>query len=76
MHGYIPEAPEMRSAFFIVGPGVTPGLSLDVIDMRDIAPTLAGLLNLRLRDADSAPLALNAPYATAVQQVAQVNPGL
>ena len=73
MHGYVPETPEMRSAFFIAGPGIAAGLSLDVIDMRDIAPTLAGLLKLHLRDAESAPLALDSRQRPGTQQLARVD---
>ena len=58
MHGYLPDRPEMRSSFFIVGPGVAAGQSLGEIDMRSIAPTLAGVLNLTLRDAELRPLKL------------------
>lgn len=47
-HGYMPDVKEMDSCFFIAGPGVTHGRNLGRIDMRDIAPTLAGLLGLRL----------------------------
>jgi predicted AlkP superfamily pyrophosphatase or phosphodiesterase len=52
MHGYPPERPEMRSSFFIVGPLVARGRSLGEIDMRQIAPTLAGILHVRLTDAE------------------------
>jgi predicted AlkP superfamily pyrophosphatase or phosphodiesterase len=52
MHGYLAENPEMRSSFFLVGPGVARGMSLGEIDMRAIAPTLAGILHLRLKDAE------------------------
>jgi len=48
MHGYLPENPEMRSSFFLVGPGVQHGVSLGTIDMRDIAPTLGGFLGFSL----------------------------
>lgn len=51
-HGYIPELTEMDSAFFIVGPGIQAQRNLGRIDMRDIAPTLAGLLKVKLRDAE------------------------
>ncbi len=47
-HGYWPDLPEMRSCFFISGPGVAAGHSLGTIDMRSIAPTLARLLGMRL----------------------------
>jgi predicted AlkP superfamily pyrophosphatase or phosphodiesterase len=52
MHGYPPDRPEMRSSFFIVGPQVAKGRSLGEIDMRQIAPTLAGILRVRLTDAE------------------------
>ena len=52
MHGYLPEHSEMRSSFFLTGPGVRRGASLGEIDMRSIAPTLAQLLHLQLPDAE------------------------
>lgn len=51
-HGHLPEVPEMDASFFLVGPGVPAGRDLGRIDMRDIAPTLAGLLGLRLPAAE------------------------
>jgi predicted AlkP superfamily pyrophosphatase or phosphodiesterase len=59
MHGYPPDRPEMRSSFFMVGPRVPAGKSLGEIDMRQIAPTVAKILNVALPDAELAPLALN-----------------
>ncbi len=41
MHGYFPQAPEMRSTFLIMGKGVAKARNLGEIDMRAIAPTLA-----------------------------------
>ncbi len=58
MHGYVPDRPELRSAFFIVGPHVAAGRSLGEIDMRRIAPTLAGVMGISLRDADLSRLSL------------------
>jgi predicted AlkP superfamily pyrophosphatase or phosphodiesterase len=58
MHGYLPEHPELRSSFFIVGPHVAAGRSLGEIDMRRIAPTLAGILRISLREADLSRLSL------------------
>lgn len=40
--------PDMHSAFFMSGPGVTAGKNLGVIDMRRIAPTVAGQLGVSL----------------------------
>ena len=59
-HGYLPEHPEMRSSFFIVGPHIAAGHSLGEIDMRRIAPTLAGILHAHLKDAELEPLRLDA----------------
>jgi predicted AlkP superfamily pyrophosphatase or phosphodiesterase len=58
MHGYVPDRPELRSSFFIIGPHVAAGRSLDEIDMRRIAPTLARIMGVSLRDADLSPLTL------------------
>jgi predicted AlkP superfamily pyrophosphatase or phosphodiesterase len=55
-HGYLPEHPELRSSFFITGPGIAKARSLGVIDMRQIAPTLAGFLGGSLPTADGKPL--------------------
>jgi len=52
MHGYAPDRKEMNSAFLIVGPGIAAGKSLGEIDIRDIAPTLAAILGLRLAQAE------------------------
>jgi predicted AlkP superfamily pyrophosphatase or phosphodiesterase len=51
-HGELPDVPELRASFFFVGPGVAAGRSLGVIDMRDIAPTLAHAAGLSLPTAD------------------------
>jgi predicted AlkP superfamily pyrophosphatase or phosphodiesterase len=58
MHGYVPERAEMRSSFFIVGPHIPTGKSLGEIDMRQIAPTLADVLHIKLAGAEMGPLAL------------------
>ena len=58
MHGYVPERSEMRSSFFIVGPQVAKGRSLGEIDMRQIAPTLADILHVRLSAAEMPGVAL------------------
>jgi predicted AlkP superfamily pyrophosphatase or phosphodiesterase len=59
MHGYVPERADMRSSFFIVGPNIARGRSLGEIDMRQIAPTLAGILHVRLAAAEMAAVPLN-----------------
>jgi predicted AlkP superfamily pyrophosphatase or phosphodiesterase len=57
-HGFSPEYPEMRAAFFIEGRGIARGRDLGLIDMRQIAPTVAQLLGVRLKQARQPPLAL------------------
>ncbi len=51
-HGELPDMPELRAAFFIAGPDIPAGKNLGVIDMRDIAPTLAKKVGLALPSAD------------------------
>jgi len=55
-HGYFPDHPEMRATFILAGPGVPAKGSLGEVDMRDIAPTLAKILKVRLPEADGHPL--------------------
>ena len=45
-HGWFNDHPEMHSTFIIDGPGVPRHGSLGQIDMRDIATTLAEVLNV------------------------------
>jgi hypothetical protein len=47
-HGFWPQFPEMHSSFFIMGEGVAHGRDLGTIDMRQIAPTVAGVLGVSL----------------------------
>jgi hypothetical protein len=58
MHGYLPDHPEMRSSFFLVGPQVPAARSLGEIDMRQIAPTLAKIMHVALKQAELGPVAL------------------
>ena len=51
-HGELPDLPELRAAFFLVGPGVPAGKNLGLMDMRDVAPTLANAAGLSLPTAD------------------------
>jgi predicted AlkP superfamily pyrophosphatase or phosphodiesterase len=57
-HGYLPDQSVMNSSFFIKGKGIKPGQNLGLIDMRQIAPTLAQALGVKLKDADQPPLAV------------------
>jgi len=51
-HGELPDLPDLRAAFFLVGPRVPASRSLGIIDMRDVAPTLAHEAGLSLPSAD------------------------
>ena len=51
-HGALPDLPDLRASFFLVGPGVPAGRSLGMIDMRDVAPTLAHEVGLSMPSAD------------------------
>ena len=51
-HGLLRDLPEMDSSFFIAGAGIPKGKMFTRIDMRDIAPTLAGLLGVALPGAE------------------------
>lgn len=57
-HGFSPEYPEMRASFFALGEGIAHNRDLGVVDMRQIAPTVAGILGVSLPSAKAAPLNL------------------
>jgi predicted AlkP superfamily pyrophosphatase or phosphodiesterase len=50
-HGFSPEYPEMHSSFFAVGAGVARGRDLGMVDMKRIAPTVAGMLGVKMPSA-------------------------
>jgi predicted AlkP superfamily pyrophosphatase or phosphodiesterase len=51
-HGHLPSHRELDAAFLIAGPGIPRGRNLGRIDMRDVAPTIAGRLGLSLPSAE------------------------
>jgi predicted AlkP superfamily pyrophosphatase or phosphodiesterase len=55
-HGYLNSDPEMTAIFIAWGYGITPGSSLPEFKNVDIAPTIALLLGLKMKDIDGAPL--------------------
>lgn len=57
-HGYLPTFPEMRASFFVMGEGVAAGRNLGQIDMRQIAPSVAGILQVDLPSAKQSRLNL------------------
>ena len=66
-HGYLPQRPEMHAAFFLRGAGIESGRNLGVIDMRQIAPTLADILEVKLSGVDAKALPVRA--ASKVKEV-------
>ena len=54
-HGQLPDHKELRSSFFLVGPRIHRQ-DLGVIDMRQIAPTIAKILDVKLPAAKLAPV--------------------
>jgi hypothetical protein len=58
-HGYNPQTtPEMRASFFAMGAEVARGKDLGTIDMRQIAPTVADILDVSLPTATQPKLSL------------------
>jgi hypothetical protein len=55
-HGFSPEYPEMHSSFFAVGAGIAHHRDLGLVDMRQIAPTVAGILRVPMPTAKATPL--------------------
>jgi predicted AlkP superfamily pyrophosphatase or phosphodiesterase len=50
-HGFSPDMPDMRASFFMMGSGVARHRDLGIIDMRQIAPTVAQSLNISMPSA-------------------------
>jgi predicted AlkP superfamily pyrophosphatase or phosphodiesterase len=58
-HGYNPATtPQMHASFFITGQGISTAKDLGIIDMRQIAPTLAQILGIPLPTAAQPTLAI------------------
>lgn len=58
-HGYLPDMIDMDASFFIIGQEIPAGVCLGRVDMRDVAPTLARLLNIALPSAEGKNLLKN-----------------
>lgn len=58
-HGFSPEYPEMRASFFAAGAGIAHHRDLGVVDMRQIAPTVARILRVPMPTAKAAALNVN-----------------
>jgi predicted AlkP superfamily pyrophosphatase or phosphodiesterase len=50
-HGYINTMPDMQALFIASGAAIRPGIQLDSISNLQVAPTIAKILGLQLRDA-------------------------
>jgi predicted AlkP superfamily pyrophosphatase or phosphodiesterase len=63
MHGYLPDRPDMNASFFVIGEGIAAGRDLGTVDMRQIAPTLARVLQVVLPGAQQhqLPIAADSP---------------
>jgi hypothetical protein len=55
-HGFSPEYPEMRASFFALGAGIARHRNLGLVDMRQVAPTVARILNVPMPTAKATPL--------------------
>jgi predicted AlkP superfamily pyrophosphatase or phosphodiesterase len=51
-HGHDPRPDYMHATFIAVGAGIQPGVKLDVVQNVDVAPTIAHLLGLEMKEVD------------------------
>lgn len=56
-HGYAPDTPGMETGLILAGAGIRPGVVLAETRTLDVAPTIARLLGLELKQAEGQPLA-------------------
>jgi predicted AlkP superfamily pyrophosphatase or phosphodiesterase len=57
-HGHNPDLPELHATFVIWGAGVKPGSRVGTIENVDVAPTMAKVLGLEMKDVDGKPVAV------------------
>ncbi len=50
-HGYNEDFPEMQASFMLAGKGIVPG-NMEAVRLIDVAPTLAGIMEVELPDAE------------------------
>ena len=55
-HGYLNTDADMRAIFIASGAGIKPGAKLGVIENLSVAPTIARLLGLEMKDVTGTPL--------------------
>lgn len=51
-HGYVASDPEIQALFIASGRGIKPGVELKTVDNVDLAPTVARLLDVELKNVD------------------------
>jgi predicted AlkP superfamily pyrophosphatase or phosphodiesterase len=51
-HGHVPSPDYMHATFVAAGAGIKPGTTLDIIRNVDVAPTIARLLGIEMKDVD------------------------
>ena len=54
-HGHRPDDPRLHAGFVAAGPSIVAGGKAGVLDQRDVAPTVAAMLGLKLPTAERAP---------------------
>jgi predicted AlkP superfamily pyrophosphatase or phosphodiesterase len=59
MHGYSPSNPEMQATLLVSFPNKENGTNLGTVDMKDIAPTVAKVLGVHLKNTEGHALKLN-----------------
>jgi predicted AlkP superfamily pyrophosphatase or phosphodiesterase len=55
-HGYDPNQPGMHATFVAWGAGIRPHVNVGAMNNTDVAPTIAELLGLKMKDVDGRPL--------------------
>jgi predicted AlkP superfamily pyrophosphatase or phosphodiesterase len=51
-HGYVATDPDLRALFIASGRGITRGVTLDSVDAIDLAPTMARLLGIEMKEVE------------------------
>ena len=51
-HGHLPQPAYMHATFVAAGTGIKPGVQLGLISNVDVAPTIARLMGLAMKDVD------------------------
>jgi len=59
MHGYSPSNPEMHATLIVSKPNKNNSTNLGTVDMRDIAPTIAHVLGVQLKNTEGKVLKIN-----------------